>query len=169
MKLTRREWALTMMAQAPLDHPLKQIAIPSARRVSSPRKKNKREEDTFQIACCQLLDTLPDTDYFAIPNHLYLGKSHSEGEKWGKINYMKKQQRMGLKKGMFDLVIGFESVDGKDQTLGFECKKIGGVYSDEQNDMAIKWTKRGWICGGGETLNDLTALLRVAGHPAFQR
>lgn len=153
-----------MQAYAPSDHKLRDEVI----KPPKPRAKRKHEEDELQIACCKLLDSLRGTEYFAIPNHLYLGKSQSKEQHFSKLNYIRKQKRMGMKKGPSDLIIGFINIHGKGSVCAPELKVGDNKSSDEQKDFSIKWNKFGWFTGEVRSLQDLTNMLKLAGHPSFK-
>lgn len=175
LKPTQREIMQAIAAQAPDGHLAVKLDFmdrykPDVMRAKpKPRqKKNKREEDDLQIQCCELLDRLPDTPYFSIPNHMYLGKSDTQAQHWGKINYIAKQKRMGMKPGLFDLVLSFQSYfTNKNIMMGLELKVGDNKPSEEQDKMATLWEKRGWKVYVIRHLEDLVLALGNNGHVSF--
>lgn len=160
MKITRREWALAMAAQAPDPSAYK---IPKKR---GPRAKpNNQPEQVLQIACCKMLAMLPATLYWSTPNHLWLGKGASHGARMG---YMAKQKAMGLLPGATDLVIIFRNSHGATAVVLPELKSEHNKPTDNQQAFADTANALGCYTGVVRSLDDLVAMLRAAGHRSFK-
>lgn len=157
--ITRRDWALAMAAQAPDQSVYK---IPEQRK---PRSKNAQPEQALQINCCKLLRSLPNTLFFSVPNHLYLG-----GKMTGaKMNYIAKQKAAGMLPGVSDLVIVFRSVVGSTVIVLAELKVAGNTLSDHQQQFADRALAVGCVACVIHSIDELVTVLKNAGHKAFKQ
>ena len=119
----------------------------------------KHPEQDLQIACCKYLDTQPRILYWATPNSLWVGKMTP-----GKMGYLAKQKRMGLKKGIPDLCLFFRNKHGAPTFCWAELKAQKGVVSDEQTNYMEKCNEMGGFTAVVKSIEDLQNLLNVAGY-----
>lgn len=132
--------------------------------VAGKKKRNNQPEQELQIACVKLLRTLPGTLFFSVPNHLHLG-----GKMTGaKMGYMAKQKMMGLLAGASDLVIIFRNHSGQTTVCLPELKTFSNFLSDNQQAFSDKANALGCYTGIVRSLDELTSMLRVAGHMSFK-
>lgn len=150
--------ALYAPAGALRDEADKQLEIETEKRLKRMETPSQHHEEDLQIACCKFLDLHPRILYWATPNHLYGGKNSNTPQF---MNYMQKQKRMGLKKGVSDLLMFF---DGK--FVAAELKVPPNKIKDgDDQDIYIKEVqKRGGIGGEVTSIDDLRALLKLAGY-----
>lgn len=127
-------------------------------------KRNAQPETVLQMACVKLLRTLQGTLFFSVPNHIGYGGKNSGA----RIGYMAKQKAMGLLPGCSDLVIIFRNIHGATTLCLPELKSNKGVMSEHQASFADRANNLGCYTGVIYSLDDLTSLLRAAGHCSFR-
>lgn len=166
-KLTRREAAQSILAQAP-DREAMLERMPWLAVANKPQRakaKPKQDEAILQIACVKLLRSLPGTMVWSCPNHLYLGAKGGYGQKMG---YMARQKAMGLMPGASDLIVIFQSVHEVLTVVLPELKVPGNNLSDSQVEFARQSSSLGCCSCVIYSVDELVAVLRDAGHPSFQ-
>lgn len=134
-------------------------------RSAAEKKPPNRYEDHLQISCVKLLRSLPDTLIFSVPNHIGYGGKNSGA----RIGFMARQKAMGLLPGVSDLVVIFRNMHGATVFVLPELKVGENSMSENQQKFADQANALGCYTGVVRSLDDLTSLLRVAGHPSFQR
>lgn len=152
MKPTARDIALAMQAQSPNPVWVKERKA---------RAKPKREEDSFQISVFEYLAFHPRILSWSNTKQVFRGKTS-----WAQINYLRKLQRMGAKKGLSDVCIFFRNKHGNPTFCVAELKKPTGQVktSDEQVQFMEDVNRRGGYSAVVRSIEDLQELLRVAGY-----
>lgn len=129
----------------------------------SPKKESieerKHPEEDLQIACADYLRSQPRILFWSIPNHLYLGKPTPQ-----KINYMKKQKRMGLLKGASDLMMFFLNREGSPTFCVAELKAGYNKADEAQQAFMDGVNDRGGYSAVVKSIEDLKSLLEKAGY-----
>ena len=128
-----------------------------AKRQDTPRQHH---EEDLQIACCKFLDLHPRILYWSTPNHLYGGT----GNRGALMGYMAKQKRMGLKKGVSDLLLYFKNAQGLPVLCAAELKAGYNKADDDQEKFLRAVSTIGGFSGVIKSLDDLQCLLRQAGY-----
>lgn len=161
MNPTQAQIKAAMAYQAPSGHKLRDYVPPRPKRKTKP----KRDEDILQIACCDLLHTLPATLFWSNPNHLYLGSNASYNQR---AHYMAKQKRMGLLPGVSDITIVFRNWDGQTTIVVPELKVGANQLTETQHAFANAANNVGCYTGVVRSIECLVALLKAAKHPCFR-
>lgn len=162
-KPTQRDIKLAYEMYAP--NPDWSKVPPQKAKVHTEKKRNKRDEDHLQMICVKYLRALPGTLVFSVPNHLYLGCSASTGARLG---YIAKQKAMGMLSGVSDLIVIFRNVHGSTTVCLPELKSGKNTLSENQSAFADLANNLGCYTGVVRSLDDLIAMLKVAGHPYYQ-
>lgn len=139
----------------------KQLEIETEKRLKQREKPRQHLEEDLQIACCKFLDTQPRILYWATPNHLYAGKNNNSGQF---MNYMKRQKRMGLKKGVSDLLMFFKNKNGQPVLIAAELKAGYNKADEEQESFLRSVSSIGGFGGVVKSIEDLQGLLKQAGY-----
>lgn len=139
----------------------KQLEIETEKRLQRLQKPRKNLEEDLQIACCKFLDLHPRILYWSTPNHLYRGAQSNTGAFMG---YMAKQKRMGLKKGVSDLLMYFKNAQGMPVLCAAELKAGSNKADDDQENFLRAVSAIGGFSGVVKSLDDLQNLLRQAGY-----
>lgn len=158
-RLTQKEIAQNIQMFAPEGCKLPEWVDRAASRKTGGARGNPEED--IQREVCEYLEKLPGTLFFAIPNHLYLGRGD-----WGKKAwYIEKQKRLGLVVGASDLCILFRNIHGAPVTVFAELKAGNNTASDAQQAFLDKANALGAYTGIVKSRHQMMDLLRVAGHP----
>lgn len=131
------------------------------KRLARRAKPRQHHEDDLQIACCKFLDLHPRILYWSTPNHLYRGNQSNNGAFMG---YMAKQKRMGLKKGVSDLLMYFKNAQGQPVLCAAELKAGYNKADDDQENFLRAVSSIGGFSGVVKSLDDLQGLIKMAGY-----
>lgn len=153
--------ALYAPAGALRDEADRQLEIETEKRLKQREQPRKHTEDELQIACCEYLKLHPRILYWSTPNHIFRGANTNNGAFLG---YMAKQKRMGLRKGVSDLLMFFRNKDGQPTLACAELKAGYNQLSDDQQAFFDQANQRGAYTMKVKSLEDLQELLRIAGY-----
>lgn len=157
-RFSQRDAALYIKAMAPENCVLPEHIEKSARRKVSTGPRQKPEEQ-LQKAVCDYLALLPGVLYWHTPSSTYVGLMTG-----AKMNYLAKQKRLGVKRGVPDLAMMFRNKHGA-FTLAFaELKIAPNKPTDEQLAFMDTANALGAFTAACYDLEDLKGLLKAAGY-----
>lgn len=144
---------LSFMAASPEPNP-----IIRKKRQSTEKSERKKEEESLQIQLMSYLRTQPRITGWH--NHVQVFNSKPS---WAQLNYLGKLKRMGVRKGMPDIMLYFKGHGGC-VFCAAEVKAKNGVVTEEQNEMLADVEDKGGYSAVVRSLDDLIGLLERAGY-----